>query len=345
MPLTASKPAGTTDGDLLIAFAIHDTDPACPCTPPAAQGWTAFSLPGSETDFTSRAWYKEVDASDASRTDYTFTFAGGDNSAILYLAAFYEDSGTGTWTLEDGTGWAFADPVNSISNGGVTAVDNSLFVWRTEMMTTRLLQAIQADPQRSMKIWLLAPPSPPTMRWLMQSTAAFLTQLPGGGSAEELSAMAGIFSWETGSLLISGTVYTDEGVTNIGSGKTVRLLINGTSDGTDITDGSGNYSITPSSLSAGDAILVYVDDDASTDDGTTATVSDGSSLANLDIYKGHVITRHDNSGVLSNSNMDTAKGAYSDTDILYSVSGGALTVDSGVELYVASAHSFTPAGM
>ena len=87
---------------------------------------------------------------------------------------------------------------------------------------------------------------------------------------------------------------------------------------------------------------MYVDDDAGTDDGTTATVSDGSSLSNLDIYKGHVITRHDNSGALSNANMDTAKGAYSDTDILYSVSGGVVTVDSGVELYVATGHSFTP---
>jgi len=128
MPLTASKPAGTTDGDLLIAYAIHDSAGACPCTPPAGQGWTAFSLPGTESGLTSRAWYKEVDAADASRTDYTFTFAGPDNSAILYMTAFYEDSGIGNWTLEDGTGWAFAAADNSLSNDGVTAVDNSLFV-------------------------------------------------------------------------------------------------------------------------------------------------------------------------------------------------------------------------
>ena len=58
-----------------------------------------------------------------------------------------------------------------------------------------------------------------------------------------------------------------------------------------------------------------------------------------------MITRHDNSGTLTNSNLSTALGSYSDTDILYSVSGGALTVSgSGTELYIPTSHSFAPGG-
>ncbi|MDH4101234.1 MAG: right-handed parallel beta-helix repeat-containing protein, partial [Nitrospirota bacterium] len=41
--------------------------------------------------------------------------------------------------------------------------------------------------------------------------------------------------------MVAGSVYTDEGVTNIGAGKTVRLIVNGASAGTDVTSASGTY--------------------------------------------------------------------------------------------------------
>ncbi|MEW6219696.1 MAG: Calx-beta domain-containing protein [Thermodesulfobacteriota bacterium] len=142
---------------------------------------------------------------------------------------------------------------------------------------------------------------------------------------------------------ISGTVYTDEGVSTIADGTTIRLLVNGQSAGADTTS-SGAYSIT-TMISAGDAILVYVDDGAGTNDAATVTVSNGSALSGLNIYKNRVITRHDNSGALTNALMSTAKGAYSDTDILYSVSGGNLTTTgANTELFVWAGHTFAPGG-
>ncbi|MBE0606319.1 MAG: DUF2341 domain-containing protein [Deltaproteobacteria bacterium] len=142
---------------------------------------------------------------------------------------------------------------------------------------------------------------------------------------------------------VGGTVYTDEGVTNVGAGKTVRLLVNGTSAGTATTDGSGSYFIT-TSASAGAAILVYIDDDP-VYKGTAVTVFNGATLSNLDIYAGHVITRHDNGSSLTNANMSTAKGGSADADIQYSVSGVALTVGgSGTELYLPTGHGFAPGG-
>ena len=148
---------------------------------------------------------------------------------------------------------------------------------------------------------------------------------------------------EAGTPTISGTVFSDEGITSVGVGKTVRLLVNGAVAATDTTDDDGYYfMVVPAG--AGDNLLAYIDNDA-TYQGTTVTVFDGVQLANLDIYAGHVITRHDNGGTLSTANMATAKGGYSDTDILYSVSGSTLTVSgSGTELYMPGGHSFTPGG-
>ncbi|MDH3273605.1 MAG: DUF4347 domain-containing protein, partial [Gammaproteobacteria bacterium] len=138
---------------------------------------------------------------------------------------------------------------------------------------------------------------------------------------------------------ISGTVYTDEGTTNAGAGQTVRLLVNGVSVGNDVTDASGAYSIT-AAVNPGDAILVYLDQEAI--DGTAVTVSDGANLAGLDIYDDYVITRHDNGGALANADMDTALGNYGDPEIHYTVTAGALTVDTLNKLYVPAGHTFAP---
>ena len=143
------------------------------------------------------------------------------------------------------------------------------------------------------------------------------------------------------SATISGTVYTNEGVTNAGSGKTVRLIVNGVNAGNDVTDAVGAYSIV-ATLSAGDAMLIYIDQENI--DATSVTVSDGADLSGFDLYRDHVITRHDNGGSLTNANMDTAKGAFSDAEIEYSVTAGVLTVTSGNELYVLAGHTFAPGG-
>ena len=139
---------------------------------------------------------------------------------------------------------------------------------------------------------------------------------------------------------ISGTAFTDEGITNAGAGRTIRLIVNGVELGNDVTDASGAYSIT-ASINSGDPMLVYIDGSVH---GTTVTVSDGADLAGLDLYDEHVIARHDNGGTLSNADMDTAKGAFSDPDIKYSVTAGVLTIGKPDELFVPTGHTFAPGG-
>jgi hypothetical protein len=69
--------------------------------------------------------------------------------------------------------------------------------------------------------------------------------------------------------VISGTVYTDEGITNIGAGKTVKLLINGTAGVTTTTNASGQYTFSNPSATAAQIITVFID--GATEDGATVT--------------------------------------------------------------------------
>jgi hypothetical protein len=180
-------------GDLLIAWASNDVAGGT-WTPPAGQGWTAFSLPGTESGFTSRAWYKRVDATDASRTNYTFTFSSSEAST-LYIAAFYEDSGVGDWTLEDGTGWAFTAAGNTLSNDGVTAVDNSLFVVGYGNDDNEVVTADPSGPTKIDEDMTAGTAFAAYFEMVDAIDGSVSYPITWGGTAEELSAMAGIFSW------------------------------------------------------------------------------------------------------------------------------------------------------
>ena len=64
---------------------------------------------------------------------------------------------------------------------------------------------------------------------------------------------------------IGGTVYTDEGTTNIGAGITVALSINGGAvAATDDTNASGVYAFTGIATVPGDILTIYIDGESST---------------------------------------------------------------------------------
>jgi hypothetical protein len=140
--------------------------------------------------------------------------------------------------------------------------------------------------------------------------------------------------------IVSGTVYADDGVTPVADGTTVRLIVNGSSAGTATTSG-GAYSIVAAGLTAGDAIIVYIDGTAT--QGTTVTVAGSTNLlSGVNIYGGRLTTRNDNGGSLTNALMATALGGYSDTDILYSVDGSNNLNSTATELYVPAGYSYAP---
>ncbi len=141
---------------------------------------------------------------------------------------------------------------------------------------------------------------------------------------------------------LRGTVYTDEGVTNIGAGATVAVSINGGTATTATTDSSGRYRFNGLTIVDGDIIIVYIDGGAVR--GATVTkVSGQGTLGILHIYQNRLIVRAEAAGTLANTNLDTADNS-GDADItaLYTIAAGAATVNAGYELLVWTSETYAP---
>jgi hypothetical protein len=140
---------------------------------------------------------------------------------------------------------------------------------------------------------------------------------------------------------ISGTVYTDQGITNIGANKTVAISINGAAAAATVeTDSNGAYEFTGLAVSSGDVITLYLDGE--TEKAVTVTKINAN-VTGADLYQNYLITRSDNGVALTNSNLDTANN-NGDTDITgtFTNSGTTITVVNGKTLLVPSGHEYTP---
>ena len=148
---------------------------------------------------------------------------------------------------------------------------------------------------------------------------------------------------------ISGTVYTDEGTTNIGAGKTVRLLVNGADSGiTTTTSASGFYVLTTPIYSIGDVLTVYLDDEA--ENGVTVTIgaTANGDISGLDIYQDYLRASHENAGPLTDTHLGTADDAdpgtsSDDISSVYSFSGATLTTPASTEMLVVSGKTYQTA--
>ena len=139
---------------------------------------------------------------------------------------------------------------------------------------------------------------------------------------------------------MSGTVYTDEGVTNIGSGKNMAISVNGGVATTFVTGANGVYSVAVN-VTTNDKICVYLDNE--TEKATLVTIILDADLSGFNLYQNHLILRKETGGAGIN-NTDLSGADNGDADILYNVSGANLTVNAGVELYVWTGHTYASDG-
>lgn len=135
--------------------------------------------------------------------------------------------------------------------------------------------------------------------------------------------------------VISGTVYTDEGFTSIGAGKTVALGVNGGA-AIDVatTDSSGNFSLSGATLSGGSIITLYLDNN--TEKAVTVTKGGTGGIAGIKLYKDRLVVKtEDASQSFTSSNLSVAK-ANGDSDItaLYTMSSLNTTIAAGKKLFI-----------
>ncbi len=150
-----------------------------------------------------------------------------------------------------------------------------------------------------------------------------------------------------GQAAISGTVYTDRGVTPLGS-RTVRIHVDGVDSGlTDVTAADGTYSVTGTAvdnLTGTEIVTVFIDNE--TENGVTIVDSVVSgTMSGIDIYQDYLSIRGiSTTSTLTGTNVDTADNS-SDVDItaIYTMSGSNISGVGSVGLFVTSP-TFTPAG-
>ncbi|MBX4201008.1 carboxypeptidase-like regulatory domain-containing protein [Candidatus Parcubacteria bacterium] len=153
--------------------------------------------------------------------------------------------------------------------------------------------------------------------------------------------------YSSGGQSISGTVYTDEGTTAMGSGRSVAVSINGAGAAATAATGSdGTYTISGLTLAAGNVLTFYLD--GATEKAVTITLATGSDQTGIDLYQNDLITRCDNSSCsLTDTNINTADN-NADTDInpaiIFAATNTALTLAAGKSLYIPATHTFAPGG-
>lgn len=137
--------------------------------------------------------------------------------------------------------------------------------------------------------------------------------------------------------IISGTTGSATNANNV-----IELAANGAIIDTVRAGANGFFYFFESngSIIDGTGLLTYIDGGASQANNVAVAPTSGGSLSNSTAIAltANTIQLGANSGTstLSNGILNTAKGALSDTDILYSVSSGNLTLNSGVSLNTAS---------
>jgi hypothetical protein len=151
-------------------------------------------------------------------------------------------------------------------------------------------------------------------------------------------------NWEnfSPSIDITGHAYSDFGITALGAGISLSLLINGTADGSTTTDGSGAFDFSGIQISATDAVLIYLSSGTVTGNAVTVAQDNHSNITGLNVYGGNLLLKTESGAPLTGTTLSTAKGASSAAGILYSFVGSDLTLNSGTALVVLLNQNFIP---
>ncbi|MFZ2252682.1 MAG: hypothetical protein WAW13_00740 [Minisyncoccia bacterium] len=149
------------------------------------------------------------------------------------------------------------------------------------------------------------------------------------------------------SLILTGSLYSDEGNTLIGTVKTIKIAVStSTVSVHSTTTSSGAYTLTiPSGHTIGTStpILIYVDGDSNTRAALITKASSTQNIANLNLYQNYVIIKNEGESSTSTRATDlTQYDSANDSDIQFTASStlDTFVVPSSQTLYVAASSTF-----
>lgn len=146
-------------------------------------------------------------------------------------------------------------------------------------------------------------------------------------------------------ITVSGTVYTAENEsTNIGSGKTVALSINGAAATAVETGVGGTFSFNTVTVSADQTVGLYLDGEAESASLVTQAVDSSTNITGLKLFTSHIVLRQETSNSMTNTLLATADDV-ADSDLMISVNvSNKATFSSDNILWIISGEIYVPGG-
>ncbi len=271
---------------------------------------------------------------------------------------FTHNNGTVALTTSTAAAVSGSTTFKNLSVTGIGAAKTITFTASSTQTVTGTWTVTGASGQ----IVTLQSSSSPT-KWNINPTAASVSYAAVTDSDNQGVSFCATFStgssntgWSIGAgascgITVSGTVYQSS---NEGSGYgcnsdnlTMYVAVNGdvTPDSGLCNSAGGTFTITgvTDPGAANIPIAVYIDTGESVK-GTTVTLSSasGADISGLSLMLDRLVVSQQSGTATTNSHLNTADNG--NAGIRYAVSGGALTVDAGMELHVLSGKTFTPGG-
>ena len=285
------------------------------------------------------------------------TTVGNQGSGAYTVTA---SVGTTTFTYYDFNDLG-ATGVTLAGNGHVTSLNDGSFTPATVAGTGLTISSTTIDANQGLQIYRVVfstttaisatnvtqTDGAPTSYWWFRQSLGNID----GEYFDNDTGDPGSIRWDDSSLVISisGTVYSDDGSTPMGtpvcddSTQNVRVVVSGGASYTgSCASADGSYSI-GGVVVVGDPVLtVYLNTNGGAR-GTVVTRTPTANITNLDIYQNRVTTRHEDTAPLTILNM-AVYDYDDDQDIFYTAATGTLTVMSDTELHIASSTTFSADG-
>jgi hypothetical protein len=173
------------------------------------------------------------------------------------------------------------------------------------------------------------------------------------GEAFDNDADPGFIHWDDSNdkITVSGTVYTDDGVTHEtsplcdGVTQVINMKVEGAGSAqTSCNSGTGAYTFTGVAYNPGDVLTVYIA--SSSRRSATITRGETANINNMDVYEHRVIVRHEDATPITIADLDQFDSGQDTMVPFLATQGGTntLTIEPNTKLIVWSGKTFAPAG-
>ncbi|MCU0678065.1 MAG: hypothetical protein MUF19_00555 [Candidatus Pacebacteria bacterium] len=341
-------PSGVTNGDLLMVFFIKDGTAAPTST--VGTGWTALNG-GAGTAQYSIGYWKIADGSDT----LTINHASSKTAYVAYRITGH-DPNTAPTEATAVTGTSVSPNPPSLNPAGWDIEDTlwiSSFGWDRLGAAASNLSAYPTNYSGSQTSFVSGATANDVAMAASTRNLQIASEDPGTATlSQSVAWIARTYAVRpVPTLTLSGTLFTDAGITPESTVKTIAVAVGTSTPGrfsSTSVSSTGAWSVTlPAGhgVTAGTPIMIWVDGDSGFRATLVTKASSTDNITGLDLYEDRVILRHEGTSATSTTNNDLSFfTAAQDSDLQHSTSSTGIVIHSPNQLYVWSGDTFAPGG-